>query len=368
MAEPLRVVVLGAGVVGLSCARMLLQDGFQVTIAADVFPPHTTSDGAAAFWERRCDAHARWARATMEHYRALMADGRAAEAGVGEVAGISFTHEKADEAYEGFSADVKAFRRGTEEETAAGAKASGMPFRSSLVWSSVGVDSPAYLRWLLSEVSRLGGSFVKLRAKSLEELSPFSHVLVNCTGLGARELARDKSVVAFQGTVIRVHAPKLAGSFVTATGSLLTTTWHSAYVLGRPTSGVVTCGGTYVRAAESRETDAAIRDAIWARCTALVPGLLDPSVRRLHEWTGLRPGRDGDVRLEREVMAGEGGLHIVHCYGHGGCGHSLHHGCALDVLELVRAAKQEIGETPGPRARLVGPVPEIQTAAAAEGW
>ena len=368
MAADLRVVVLGAGVVGLSCARLLLQDGYDVVVAADVFPPHTTSDGAAAFWERRCDAHASWARRTMEHYRELLANGTATAAGVGEVSGLSHSHEAAEEAYEGFKEDVKTFRRCTAEETAQAAKASGLPFRSSLAWSSIGVDSPAYLRWLLAEVSRLGGTFVRLRARSLEELSPFAHVLVNCTGLGARELARDKAVTAYQGSVIRVHAPHLASSFLTATGSLLTLDWHATYVLGRPTSGIVTCGGTYVRGEEGRSTDADVAAAIWARCTAMVPGLLDPSVRRLHEWTGLRPGRDGDVRLEREVAAGEGGLHIVHNYGHGGCGHSLHHGCALDVLEHVRAAKKEIGEGAGPRARLVGPAPELQTAAAEEGW
>jgi len=112
-------------------------------------------------------------------------------------------------------------------------------------------------------------------------------------------------------------------------------------------------------------------EPIFAELAAALRDPAAPLSAEAHDllgWLGLRPGRDGDVRLEREVMAGEGGLHIVHCYGHGGCGHSLHHGCALDVLELVRAAKQEIGETPGPRARLVGPVPEIQTAATAEGW
>ena len=44
------VAVLGAGVVGLSTARVLQERGFHVRIYAREFPPHTTSDVAGAEW------------------------------------------------------------------------------------------------------------------------------------------------------------------------------------------------------------------------------------------------------------------------------------------------------------------------------
>ncbi len=68
----------------------------------------------------------------------------------------------------------------------------------------------------------------------------------------------------------------------------------------------------------------------------------------LGAWAGLRPGRTR-VRLElqclREKHSDTGGkssmtgekslLPVIHNYGHGGSGHTLHWGCAGEVAELV---------------------------------
>lgn len=48
-----KICVIGAGVIGLSSA-VRIQDkipGIDITIIADTFSPHTTSDGSAGFWE-----------------------------------------------------------------------------------------------------------------------------------------------------------------------------------------------------------------------------------------------------------------------------------------------------------------------------
>jgi D-amino-acid oxidase len=47
----MRIVVIGAGVIGLSSAIRLLQAGYEhVTVIAKHKTPHTTSDGAGALW------------------------------------------------------------------------------------------------------------------------------------------------------------------------------------------------------------------------------------------------------------------------------------------------------------------------------
>lgn len=51
----------------------------------------------------------------------------------------------------------------------------------------------------------------------------------------------------------------------------------------------------------------------------------------LGAWAGLRPGRT-HVRLEVEHR--ECGP-VVHSYGHGGSGHTLHWGCAGEAADLV---------------------------------
>jgi glycine/D-amino acid oxidase-like deaminating enzyme len=55
-------------------------------------------------------------------------------------------------------------------------------------------------------------------------------------------------------------------------------------------------------------------------------------------WVGLRPLRPGGVRLEAMPLRRRDGRHrvVVHNYGHGGSGLTLHWGCALDAAALVK--------------------------------
>ncbi|XP_015770496.1 PREDICTED: D-aspartate oxidase-like [Acropora digitifera] len=62
--------------------------------------------------------------------------------------------------------------------------------------------------------------------------------------------------------------------------------------------------------------------------------------RMINAWVGLRPGRNS-ARLEKEEKrfrdksGKEACLKIVHNYGHGGSGLTMHWGCALDTADLV---------------------------------
>ena len=70
------------------------------------------------------------------------------------------------------------------------------------------------------------------------------------------------------------------------------------------------------------------------RAQGAVP-LADPIV--VGRWSGLRPQREGGVRLELELSeAGEGGpLQVVHNYGHGGSGWTVMAGAAREACALV---------------------------------
>ena len=57
---------------------------------------------------------------------------------------------------------------------------------------------------------------------------------------------------------------------------------------------------------------------------------------------GLRPLREGGVRLEKEKI---NGVWIVHNYGHGGYGYQSSYGCSKVAVELVE-------EGLSPRAKL----------------
>jgi hypothetical protein len=114
-------------------------------------------------------------------------------------------------------------------------------------------------------------------------------------------------------------------------------------VLPRPTSGVVTLGGTFERGREEYRSDAADVAMIWDLCCKLCPELVDARTIRIDEWAGMRPGRKADVRLEMEAVSlGGRRVAVVHNYGHAGCGHSLHWGCAMDATALAARARAEM--------------------------
>lgn len=67
-------------------------------------------------------------------------------------------------------------------------------------------------------------------------------------------------------------------------------------------------------------------------CRSCFPSLNDVHHGQIQ--VGLRPYRNGGVRLEDERM--ENGLNVIHCYGHSGSGVTMSWGCARDVVELAK--------------------------------
>ena len=81
-----RVIVVGAGVIGLSCAVRLLEAGHRVDVVARDLPLETTSSVAAAVWSpysRPQDHVVRWSRAAYDAFAALCED---------ESAGVRHAH------------------------------------------------------------------------------------------------------------------------------------------------------------------------------------------------------------------------------------------------------------------------------------
>ena len=64
------------------------------------------------------------------------------------------------------------------------------------------VEMPVYLRWLVGRVEALGGTLTRM---ALTALPDQAEVVVNATGLGARRMADDTSVVPVRGQVVYVE-------------------------------------------------------------------------------------------------------------------------------------------------------------------
>lgn len=310
----MRIVVVGAGVIGLTCAHRLVGAGHEVEVWARDAPAATVSAVAAAHWYPYrafpADAVARWARETVGVLTELAAD---PATGVALRSGRELSRTPL--AGPSWADAVPGVRRLTPAELPTG-------YADGLRATVPTVRMPDYLPWL---VGGLGAAGVPLRTRELADLDDArrrADLVVNATGLGARELVGDPELTPVRGQVVRVRCP--------AVQEWTLDEGHPdglVYVI--PRGPDVICGGTAEEGAEDLTPDPATAAAILARCRSVVPELAAAEV--LGHAVGLRPVRTA-VRLER---IGD----VVHCYGHGGSGVTVSWGCADDVARLAAAAE-----------------------------
>lgn len=309
-----RVLVVGAGVIGLTCAVRLAADGYDVHVLARDLPLETTSAVAGALWfpyrafpEERVTG---WAATSYAEF-ARLAEAEPA-AGVRLRPGRALFRAP-DPAPPWWAAAVPALRPVTDPPEG---YAGGWEFDAPVA------DMTVYLPWLVDRLEALGGTLTRQALASLPNTAP---IVVHCAGLAARRLADDRSLVPVRGQVCYVEQIGLTQWYVDDSDPTRPT-----YVVPRLHEVVV--GGT----ADEGDWDTRPRPestrALLAAAEDLVPALA--GARLLRERVGLRPARP-TVRLEAEQSA-DGRL-VVHCYGHGGAGVTLSWGCAAEVVDLVRA-------------------------------
>jgi D-amino-acid oxidase len=297
-----RVIVVGAGVTGLTCAARLLENGHRVDVLARDLPLETTSAVAAAIWypyrALPQDRVTAWSGASYAEFVGLAGE---PDTGVRMVTGTEvFTAREPDPWW-------RAAVPSLDRETA-------LPEGYADGWTFVTpvVEMPVYLRWLRARVEELGGTVTRM---NLSALPTGADVVVNCAGLGARLLGADRSVVPVRGQVVYVEQVGLDRWWLDSAAP--------TYVV--PRSKDIVVGGTDEEGEWSRTPLPEVADAILARAVRLVPAL--EGARVLRHKVGLRPVRPA-VRVER---VGD----VVHCYGHGGAGVTLSWGTADEVVALV---------------------------------
>jgi D-amino-acid oxidase len=306
------VIVVGSGVIGLTTAVLLAEGGSRVRVWTREPAEMTTSAVAGAlWWPYRIEplaAAREWALHSLAVYTELAA--RAEETGVRMVEGVQ--GETRLDARDPWTARVPGLRTATPEEHPGPALWARLPL----------IDMPVHLRWLRERLLRAGGT-VELRAVAdLAEVP--APVVVNCTGLGARELVRDPSLRPVRGQLVIVENPGLRTYVVSADAATGTTT----YLFPQPDRLVL--GGTADEDDWSTTPEPAVAERIVERCTRLRPEIA--GARVLGHRVGLRPARDS-VRLEREKLSG--GRLLVHNYGHGGAGVTVAWGCAREAARLA---------------------------------
>ncbi len=267
------VLVVGAGVSGLTTAVCLAEAGHGVEIRTDRLPPDTTSAVAGAIWGpylvETGERATRWRRATLAVLRELAAAPGSEGTGVRIVEGMQIFRGPPGPPPDWIS-DLGGYRPCGPAELPPG-------FGTGWRYAAPLAHMPTYLGYLRARFERARGR------------------------LGV-------------GTVASLAGAAREGG---------------ARVLF-PHGEEVILGGSEAAGDWNLEPVPAIADRILRDCSAIEPRLR--GTRVLAHRVGLRPARP-TVRLEAEP--GDGGPLIVHNYGHGGGGITLSWGCAREAAALA---------------------------------
>ncbi|HUH79705.1 MAG TPA: FAD-dependent oxidoreductase [Solirubrobacteraceae bacterium] len=327
----LDAVVLGAGVIGLTSAVRMAEAGLAVECWTAEPPARTTSRVAGALWAGSPLAGAdgrltRWARASLDAFGELAGE---QSSGVRVAHGVVASRHGAGEPPQMFP--------GVPMRTAAPPDG----FVSAFELDAPLIDMPRYLEYLHGRLLRAGAAIRSRRVRSPAELAGHAPLVVNCSGLGSRELLPDASMEPVRGQHVVVENPGLEDFFIEDRGAQEWACWF-------PHGARVVLGGVAQPGAVDPMPDPVVSAGIVARCAAVEPRLAGAPV--LEELVGLRPSRPW-VRLEAQAL---GDTRWVHNYGHGRSGVSLSWGCAEEVLRIVDAmpaggSSRRAGRSPGSR-------------------
>lgn len=316
-------IVVGGGVIGLTTAVVLAERGLHVRVCSRDEEEQTASAVSGGLcWPYRIEPRKQaveWAERSFRHFAWLSE--QPAQTGVRLVRG----------------------RQPDEDGTPARwRKLVGTPPRTPIV------DMPTYLAYLRGRLAGAGGTREERELTSLEEATEEAAVqpkgrqaeqqhgrstgrapgrapvVINCSGLGARQLVPDASMRPIRGQIVVVENPGIDEWFLATDPD----SGAATYVLPQPYGLLL--GGTSDEDAWDTRADPATAVSIVRRCARVRPELAQARV--LEHRVGLRPYRPS-VRLETERLAN--GSLCVHNYGHGGAGVTVSWGCALVAADLA---------------------------------
>ena len=334
-----QVCIVGAGVIGLSVATHL-QETFPnvvITLIADRFTPNTlASDRAGGLFMPPMIDHVapgdmpkarQWLSGSLKHFDKLYNSEGGGKVGLNFVSGyyVKPTGEEAEEGPTWWKDLVTGYRNLDEDEMK---WLSYFKEKETIHCGTYIINGREYLPWLMNKFIKSGGITVKKKIHSLFELHSFD-IIVNCTGLGARELVNDSKLYPTRGQLVSVKAPWIK-QWIDEIGHIP----RRVYIFPRPNDVIL--GATNEKDNEDLDTDPVEIQRIINRCQTVMPSLANAEIQE--SWAGVRPMRKGGVRLEKEEPPPGVIRHpiIIHCYGHGSYGISLSWGCAEEVVGIIR--------------------------------
>ena len=387
------ILVIGGGVTACISSWKLLDKGYRVTMVAKEFATFTkaqrlTSQIGAALWEFPCppcapqaapenlDRMRRWAMESYDIYTALAAEPElSTEFGVKLRNTVSFSpisfveHESERErliaikqsGLKGFCHDhslIEKYQIAQGEEKVVDAFQYVAPV----------IDTDQAMKFLQKLLQNKGailrsdtlhGNIIQNEDAILQTYQ--ANAIVNASGLGARELASDDSVIAARGGLLRVindgkdferidHAIVVNKKEKKADFTKLRKKKKAAkeekeecdVVFVVPRNDDTLMLGTFMELDEwttDLTVESPVIKTMREKCEGFIPALKNARLDMNYPLAqGIRPLREEDARVERESKGTDSNCarsSVVHSYGHGNSGWTLAFGSALEVTSLV---------------------------------
>jgi len=322
--------IIGAGVSGLTCGVVLAERGYRTAIFAKETGQRTTSAAAAAVWfPYHVEPADRVIPLALETYKVLVDLVQVPGSGVSMIELRQFSRtgeiQIPDWAIPLGAQWLSSVATGLQPVQDR-AQRGGYNFTSGFSMRVPLTDTTIYLDYLAARFRKAGGEInANVHFESLEHIGSKFDLVINCAGIGARELVQDANLEPHRGQVAIV--PRIDGlscAIVCDDDPLM-------YAILRTHDCVF--GGTN-ELSDNLAVDAATTRRIVAECSRVL-NIDEPRV--LAERVGLRPFRKSGVRLERDQS--RDGRTVIHNYGHGGAGFTLSWGCAREVLDIAVSSK-----------------------------
>lgn len=326
----MEVTVVGAGIIGLTTALTLEERGHDVRVVAATTGAQTTSAIAGAVWfpYRVGPPHkvARWASRTRRWLIGLADD---PDAGIDVLTGYEITSEATDSpqrpwwaalpTMEGDGLSLAMANDEVDHVERVPAPVDGQPD----AWQFIAprAQPSLFLPWL---EARLRWPVERRTVRDV--YAEPGDVVINCTGLAARELVGDDLLFPLLGQIVIAERGS-ADTSITVTDDRNPDAIF--YMIPRRDELVLGgCSLPFPPGAEP-QLDASITARIVEHARRL--GIAIGTVRA--ERVGLRPYR-AEVRLEPDAKHPR----VIHNYGHGGAGFTLCRGCAEEVVAVAEGS------------------------------
>jgi len=353
------VAIVGAGVSGLTCGVIFAEHGCRTAIFAKETGQQTTSAVAAAIWfpydAEPTEKVIPWALETFDVFADLA---RVPGTGISMIELRQFSRSGKIQIPDwaiplgaqrlpvlipsvvegsrcaGFKVSP---RDPSTSRASAGSARDDHSFASGFSMTVPLTDTTIYLDYLAARFRKIGGEIhANVRFEELEDVDPRFDLVINCAGIGARELVQDIDLEPHRGQVTIVpRIESLSCAIVCDDAPLM-------YAI--PRSNDCVFGGTN-DLSDNLAVDPATTQQIVVECSRVL-NIEKPRI--LAERVGLRPFRRSGVRLEPDQLPDR--RTVIHNYGHGGAGFTLSWGCAREVLEMATLSRR-LCQAPSNRQR-----------------